>query len=74
MGFRKPNLDPAYGSIRQSLTEISSPYNDGWISRDCKYELYRLKCFLEDEYARLPKFTDEEEWDKERVVELLKRK
>lgn len=73
MGFRKPNLDPAYGSIRSSFAEISSPYNDGWTSRDCKYELYQLKCWLEDEYAKLPTFSGEEVWEQERMVELLKR-
>jgi hypothetical protein len=73
MGFRKPNLDPAYGSIRQSLVEIASPYNDGWTSSECKYELYRLKCFLEDSYAQLPTFLGEDEWEKERLVEILKK-
>ena len=73
MGFKKPNLDPAYGSISQSLIEISSPYNDGWIASSCKYELYRLKCYLDDEYARLPTFTNEAEWEKERLVEVLKK-
>ena len=74
MGFRKPDLDPAYGSIRRSLTEISSPYNDGWTSAGCKHELYRLKCFLEDAYERLPKFAEEAEWEKERLAEILKKK
>ena len=73
MGFRKPNLDPAYGSIRQSLTEISSPYNDGWTASSCKYELYRLKCWLDDAYAQLPTFNDEDKWEKERLVEVLKK-
>ena len=73
MGFQKPNLDPAYGSIRQSLTEISSPYNDGWTACSCKYELYRLKCYLDDAYAQLPTFGDEAEWEKERLVEVLKK-
>jgi hypothetical protein len=71
MGFRKPNLDPAYGSIGQSLIEISSPYNDGWTASSCKYELYRLKCYLDDAYAQLPTFANEAEWEKERLVEVL---
>ena len=73
MGFRKPNLDPAYGSIRQSLTEISNPYNDGWTASSCKYELYRLKCYLDDAYTQLPTFDNEAEWEKERLVEVLKK-
>jgi hypothetical protein len=73
MGFRKPNLDPAYGAIRTSLTEIATPYNDGWTSSSCKFELYQLKCWLEDEYAKLPTFTGEEQWEQERLVNILKR-
>lgn len=73
MGFRKPNLADAYSAIRTCLTEISSPYNDGWTSSACKHDLYVLKCWLEDEYSNLPTFAGEEKWDQERVVEILKR-
>ena len=73
MGFRKPNLDDARSAIRTSLVEIASPYNDGWTSSACKQDLYVLKCWLEDEYQRLPKFVGEEMWEQERVVEILKR-
>jgi hypothetical protein len=72
MGFRKPNLDSAYGAIRSSLAEIASPYNDGWTSSSCKLELYQLKCWLEDEYRKLPTFTEEEKWEQQRLVEILK--
>jgi hypothetical protein len=73
MGFCKPNLDDAYSAIRKSLVEIHSPYNDGWTSSSCKRDLYMLKCWLEDEYKRLPNFAGEEAWEQERVVEILKR-
>jgi hypothetical protein len=73
MGFRKPNLDPAYHAIRQSLTEIGSPYNDGFTSSHCKQDLYLLKCWLEDEYKKLPTFLGEEAWEQERLIEVLKR-
>lgn len=73
MGFSKPNLDPAYHAIRQALTEIGSPYNDGWTSSSCKQDLYQLKCWLEDRYQALPTFAGEEKWEQERVVEILKR-
>jgi hypothetical protein len=72
MGFRKPNLDTAYGAIRSSLAEIHSPYNDGWTSSSCKQELYQLKCWLEDEYRRLPTFAEEEKWEQQRLVQILK--
>ena len=73
MGFRKPDLAPAYHSMRQCMTEIGSPHNDGFTSAYCKHDLYVLKCWLEDEYKRLPTFVGEEVWEQERVVEILKR-
>jgi hypothetical protein len=72
MGFRKPDLDTAYRAMRSSLGEIRSPYNDGWTSSSCKQELYQLKCWLEDEYAKLPTFAGEEKWEQERVIQILK--
>jgi hypothetical protein len=72
MGFQKPSLHPARVSIMRSLGEISSPYNDGWISSSCKQELYQLKCWLEDEYSKLPKFAGEEQWEQDRVIQILK--
>lgn len=74
MGFRKPDIDSAYSAIRASLGEIRSPYNDGWTSSSCKHELYMLKCWLEEEYSQLPKFVGEEQWEQERVVDILKNK
>ena len=71
--MRKPNLNPAFEAISNSLLEISSPYNDGFTASACKYELFRLKCYLENEYNRLPKFVGEEEWEQERIVQILKR-
>ena len=72
MGFQKPNLHPAKFSIMKSLAEISSPYNDGFTSSHCKQELYMLKCWLEDEYSKLPTFVGEEKWEQNRIVKILK--
>lgn len=72
MGFRKPDLQNAKYAIRTSLAEISSPYNDGWTSSSCKHDLYLLKCWLEDEYKKLPTFSGEEKWEQERLLDLLK--
>jgi len=73
MGFQKPDIEQAYRAIRTSLGEIHSPYNDGWTSSSCKQELYLLKCWLEDEYSKLPNFVGEESWEQERLVQILKR-
>jgi hypothetical protein len=68
-----PNLRTAQESIRTSLIEIASPYNDGWTSSSCKHDLYLLKCWLDDEYAKLPTFVGEEAWEQERLLEILKK-
>lgn len=73
MGFKKPNIESAYSAIRSSLVEIASPYNDGWTSSTCKQELYQLKCWLEDEYNNLPTFADEEKWEQQRIIQVLKK-
>ena len=73
MGFKKPDLAEAYAAIRTALIEINSPYNDGFTASGCKQELYQLKCWLEDQYARLPAFSDEDKWEQERIVQILKR-
>ena len=73
MGFRKPDVDSAYSAIRKSLSEIHSPYNDGWTQRSCKEELYMLKCWLEVEYNTLPTFVGEEQWEQNKILEILKR-
>lgn len=72
MGFRQPDLDSARQAIRKCLGEIASPYNDGWTSSSCKHDLYVLKCWLEDEYQRLPTFVGEQAWEQERLVQILK--
>jgi hypothetical protein len=73
MGFREPDIDSAYSAIRKSLIEIHSPHNDGWTSRSCKHELYLLKLWLEDRYQELPTFAGEDEWEQQRLIEVLKR-
>ena len=73
MGFKKPNLNEAGWDIRKVLDEINSPHNDGFTQSDCKKDLYLLKCWLEDEYKKLPTFIDEEEWEAERILNILKR-
>jgi hypothetical protein len=73
MGFRKPDIVSVYSAIRKSLGEIHSPYNDGWVQRDCKHELYMLKCWLEIEYNKLPIFDGEEQWEQNRILEILKK-
>ena len=74
MGLQKPDLDQAWQAIRSCMCEIRSPYNDGWVSSACKQELYVLKSWLEEEYARLPQFSDEHKWEQERLVNILQKR
>lgn len=75
MGFMKNwDVTDISNQLRRLYVEASSPYNDGWTASTCKYELYQLKCLIDDMYKQLPTFAGEEEWGKERVVEILKRK
>ena len=60
-------------AIGACLGEIRSPYNDGWTSRACKRELYLLKSWLDDEYKKLPIFFEEDQWEKQRLIDLLKK-
>ena len=73
MGFRQPNLASARLEIGKCIGEIHSPYNDGWTSSSRKQELYMLKCWLDAEYKDLPTFVGEEQWEQNRILEILKK-
>ena len=73
MGFKQPDYAVIKDALGKIMGEIHSPYNDGWTSSSCKKELYLLKCWLEDEYYKLPTFVGEEIWTQERLVEILKK-
>jgi hypothetical protein len=72
MGFQKPDLEISYQAVRKAIGEIRSPYNDGFTQSHCKQELYMLKCWLDNEYRKLPTFVGEEKWEQEQLVEILK--
>lgn len=75
MGYnRTSDLSSFYSVLRHLAAEVANPRNDGWVASGCKKELYQVKCFIEDLYQDLPTFTNETEWEQERLLELLKRK
>jgi hypothetical protein len=74
MGFSKPDLNAAWRDIARCMAEVRSPYNDGWTSSYCKHDLYMLKCWLDEQYDKLPKFAGEEKWEQERMINILKAK
>jgi len=74
MGFMKRwNPQDIQNQIGRMITEIHSPYNDGWTASGCKQELYQLKCYIEDAYKDLPTFVGEEKWEQERLIQLLQK-
>jgi hypothetical protein len=73
MAYRDPDTNQIESILSGILSEIHSPYNDGFVQRSCKHKLYMLKCWLEDEYAKLPTFTGEDKWEQERVIQILKK-
>lgn len=74
MGFRKPDLGGARQAVQHCVAEIRSPYNDGWTAMACKHDLYLLRSYLNEAYAQLPKFSGEEKWEQELVIDRLKQK
>ncbi|NDB64572.1 MAG: hypothetical protein EB168_02730 [Euryarchaeota archaeon] len=60
--------------LRLLKMQVEAPYDDEYGPGDAlesKKQLWIFKCFLEDIYADLPKFKEEEEWDKERIYDKL---
>jgi hypothetical protein len=75
MGFKKDwNTSDVYQEIRRLSSAVRDPRNDGWVASGCKHELYQLKCFIDDIYRDLPTFVGEEQWEQQRLVDIMKRR
>lgn len=73
MGFRQPgDSDSIIAQLGALASNANSPYNDGWTASSCKRQLYLVKCYLDSVYPTLPKFADEDEWEKETMWKKLK--
>jgi hypothetical protein len=72
--IKRWDVDDIANQLHRMALEASDSRNDGWTASGCKKEIYQVKCLIEDIYQKLPTFSGEEEWEKERVAELLKRK
>lgn len=60
--------------LGRMMAEVSSPHNDGFTASEIKKDLYEIKCFLESRYNDLPKFTGEDDWEKQRILNILKKR
>jgi hypothetical protein len=76
-GPQLPDIDGIMSKIRKMNIEMTSPYNDGYVSWGIKQDLYLLKFFLDKIIQEAPEFVGEEDWlkDKEQelVMEILKK-
>ena len=62
-------------TIRKLASLASDPRSDGFTACTYKHDLYILKCFIEDMYKSCPDFPQQEaEWEKDRLMEILKRR
>jgi hypothetical protein len=72
--YHNSDLNSARMWICKTASEASSPYNDGFTASGYKKQLYEIKCLIEDLYPDLPTFVGEDEWEKERLIQKLKKK
>ena len=73
MGFQRPTIDQARQDIARCISEIRSPYNDGFTAMACKHDLFLLKSWLDDVYDDLPRFQGEDQWQQQRMIDILRR-
>lgn len=59
--------------LSRMMSEVANPYNDGFTASHIKKDLYDIKCFLDERYQDLPQFTGEENWEKQRMLRILKK-
>ena len=70
-GPQLPDIDGIMSKIRKMNIEMTSPYNDGYVSWGIKQDLYLLKFFLDKVIADAPNFKGEEDWLKDKEQELM---
>lgn len=61
-------------SLRQLAIEARSPYETGFVTAQYKRQLVEMKWFIEDLLEDVGYFVNEESWEQERLLQLLKRK
>lgn len=76
MGFTKRwDVEDISRQIHAIGRECASPYNDGYNAFGCKQDLYKIKELVDQQLAKLPTFSGEEEWlqeqEKKRIIKIL---
>lgn len=60
-------------TLRSLAALASSPYETGYVGIQFKKQLVEMKWFIEDLLEDVGHFAGEEQWDQERLVQLLKK-
>ena len=61
-------------TLRQLASEAKSPYETGFVTVQYKRQLVEMKWFLEDLIEGIGYFCGEEQWEQERLVQVLKKR
>ena len=61
-------------TLRSLAYQAQSPYESGFVSALYKRQLVEMKWFIEDLLEDVGTFASEEEWEQERLIQLLRRK
>lgn len=57
----------------RDIWKATNDHQDPFNQCACKYQLFLLKCFIEDLYKRTPVFPEhEKQWDNKRLMEILR--
>ena len=75
MGFKRSwDVKELSLELAACAAQCRSPFNDGWTAMSAKKDLVELKWLIEDLLEDCPTFVGEEQWEQERLIELLKRR
>jgi hypothetical protein len=68
------DINVVHDHIRYLTHKANDTYDTGFVSCRYKEDLVKLKWYIEDQIAKCPNFGQiEDEWYKERTLQLLKR-
>ena len=65
MGYKSPDIETALTILFKAISEVNSPYNDGFTAFEIKKKLHTVKFALDYELRRATTFVGEEEFLKE---------
>lgn len=74
MGYIKRwSVDVISQQLRACYNEATNFRNDGYVTTGCIKDLYTVKCLVDKLYEEVRDNNLEESWQKDRVVEILKK-